>query len=195
MNYTLPYYGKKGTIKSIEETDKNYEVNRYGMNKNDTYQLKVKKNKINEELLVENYYNDLKNYLTEQKDKYDKYNKDNKNKVNQTKLNVLKLTGIILIGSSIPLLQTYGTPGYIGVALDIISIPIVIEILKLTIKEKKQNNRTKFINKYDELKHRLRIYNENNSKSLELTKYSSLISNNKEPKRDINKKLERKKVA
>ena len=195
MNYTLPYYGKKGTIKSIEETDKNYEVNRYGMNKNDTYQLKVKKNKINEELLVENYYNDVKNYLTEQKDKYDKYNKDNKNKVNQVKLNVLKLTGIILIGSSIPLLQTYGTPRYIGVALDIISIPIVIEILKLTIKEKKQNNRTKFINKYDELKHRLRIYNENNSKSLELTKYSSLISNNKEPKRDINKKLERKKVA
>ena len=165
------------------------------MNKNDTYQLKVKKNKINEELLVENYYNDVKNYLTEQKDKYDKYNKDNKNKVNQVKLNVLKLTGIILIGSSIPLLQTYGTPRYIGVALDIISIPIVIEILKLTIKEKKQNNRTKFINKYDELKHRLRIYNENNSKSLELTKYSSLISNNKEPKRDINKKLERKKVA
>ena len=27
MNYTLPYYGKKGTIKSIEETNKNYEVN------------------------------------------------------------------------------------------------------------------------------------------------------------------------
>ena len=38
-------------------------------------------------------------------------------------------------------------------------------------------------------------YTEKETKSLDLTKYSTVMKDDKEPKRDINKKLERKKVA
>ncbi len=194
MNYTLPYYGKKGTIKNIEEKEKNYQVTRYGMNKSNTYQLQVKKNKQNEELLIENYYNDLLEYLNVNKNKYNNY-KQNNNKIKSSTINLLKITGIVMIATSIPLIQSYETAGYIGIALDILSIPVIAGIIKLSIEEKKQNKRTDFINKYDELKHKLKIYTEKETKSLDLTKYSTVMKDDKEPKRDINKKLERKKVA
>lgn len=190
MNYTLPYYGKKGTISKIEESEKSYQVYRYGMNKKDKYILEVPRSQKNKELLINNYYNDLYNYLNVNKEKYEQYKNTNHKK--HINLNLLKLIGIVMLSSSIPLLQTYDILGYIGIALDILSIPVVISVVKLSIDEKKMENQNKFIEKYDKLQHRLRIYNEKQEKSHELTKYNGLVKENKEPERDINKKLKLK---
>ena len=191
MNYTLPYYGKKGTISKIEENKKYYQVYRYGINKNDKYLLEVPKTAKNKELLINNYYNDIKEYLDQNNDKYKEYSKDKGKKVKG--LNLLKLSGILMLGSSVPLLKTYNTLGYLGIALDALSIPVVIGAIKLSIDDKKLETKNKFINKYEELNEKLKLYNESEAKVLEKTQYSKVKKENKTPKRDINKKLQRKK--
>ena len=193
MNYTLPYYEKKGTISKIEEREKKYIVYRYGMSEKDIYILEVPKNIKNNELLLNNYYSDLKNYLNLNKEKYEQY-KNTKYKKHPN-LNLLKIIAIVMLSSSIPLLQTYDILGYVGIALDILSIPVVISVIKLSIDEKKKEKNIKFIKKYNELQHKLRLYNEKQEKSYKITKYSELTKDAKEPKRDINKKLIRKKAA
>ena len=193
MNYTLPYYGIKGTIYKIEERENYYTVYRYGMSEKDIYILEVPKNIKNNELLLNNYYSDLKNYLNLNKEKYEQY-KNTKYKKHPN-LNLLKIIAIVMLSSSIPLLQTYDILGYIGIALDILSIPVVISVIKLSIDEKKKEKNIKFIKKYNELQHKLRLYNEKQEKSYKITKYSELTKDAKEPKRDINKKLIRKKAA
>ena len=193
MNYTLPYYGIKGTIYKIEERENYYTVYRYGMSEKDIYILEVPKNIKNNELLLNNYYSDLKNYLNLNKEKYEQY-KNTKYKKHPN-LNLLKIIAIVMLSSSIPLLQTYDILGYVGIALDILSIPVVISVIKLSIDEKKKEKNIKFIKKYNELQHKLRLYNEKQEKSYKITKYSELTKDAKEPKRDINKKLIRKKAA
>ena len=193
MNYTLPYYGIKGTIYKIEERENYYTVYRYGMSEKDIYILEVPKNIKNNELLLNNYYSDLKNYLNANKEKYEQY-KNTKYKKHPN-LNLLKIIAIVMLSSSIPLLQTYDILGYVGIALDILSIPVVISVIKLSIDEKKKEKNIKFIKKYNELQHKLRLYNEKQEKSYKITKYSELTKDAKEPKRDINKKLIRKKAA
>ena len=94
MNYTLPYYGKKGTIAKIEEDKKFYKVYRYGINKKDKYILEVPKNNLNKELLLNNYYNDLEDYLRLNKDKYKEYSKTKNKKVRG--LNILKISAATL---------------------------------------------------------------------------------------------------
>ena len=82
MNYTLPYYGKKGTIAKIDENKRFYLVSRYGTNKKEKYILEVPKTSLNKELLMQNYYNDLNEYLIISKDKYNEYYKSKDNKTN-----------------------------------------------------------------------------------------------------------------
>ena len=193
MKYTLPYYGIKGTISEIKESENYYTVYRYGMSEKDIYILEVPKNIKNNELLLNNYYSDLKNYLNENKEKYEQYK--NKKYKKHPNLNLLKIIAIVMLSSSIPLLQTYNILGYVGIALDILSIPVVISVIKLSIDEKKKEKNIKFIKKYNELQHKLRLHNESLEKSHEITKYSELTKDAKEPKRDINKILIRKKAA
>lgn len=196
MNYSLPFYGKKGTISNIEETDKNYLVHRYDITGKENLTLKVPKNAKNYNLLLENYYTDLKDYLITNNNKYE-YCKKNKakNKVKVKTIIYLKLASIALIAVSLPLLSTQSTLGYIGVALDVLAIPTIISSFKLSIKERNSEKSANFINKYNELEHRLRIYNENKSRTVSLTKYSGVKTNDKEPKRDLRKVLEKKKVS
>lgn len=196
MNYTLPYYGKKGTISNIKENERYYQTERYGLNKKETYILNVPKNKKNEELIIKNYYDDLKEYLNINKEKYNIYKeKRSKTKINSLKTNILKLSSITMIAISIPLLLTHDIRGYIGITLDILSIPIIITSIKNSINERQDKKRKQFINKYNDLEHRLRIYNEKKSKNKTLTQYTSLKTYNKEPIRDLNKKLELKKAS
>ena len=196
MNYSLPFYGKKGTISNIEETDKNYVVYRYDFTGKDSLVLEVPKNTKNYNLLLENYYTDLKDYLITNNNKYE-YCKRTRlnNKVKEKTIISLKIISIALITASLPLIATQGTLGYIGVTLDALAIPAIISSVNLSLKENNIKKKTNFINKYNELEHRLRIYNKGKSKTVSLTKYSELKIDNKEPKRDLKKILEKKKVS
>ena len=196
MNYSLPFYGKKGTISNIKENEKSYIVNRYDITGKENLTLEVPKNNKNYNLLIENYYTDLKDYLITNNNKYEYYRKSkSKNKVNANTIIYLKVASIALIIASLPLLRTQNTLGYLGIALDAIALPAIISSINLSIKEKNNEKRSQFINKYNELEHRLRIHNENKAKTISLTKYSEVKTNDKEPKRDLKMILEKKKVS
>ena len=196
MNYSLPFYGKKGTISTIKENNNNYIVNCYDFTGKDNIVLEVPKNNRNYNQLIDNYYKDLKEYLKANNNKYEYYNQTKKeNKTNKKTITLLKLISIAAIALSIPLLSTHEELGYIGITLNAISIPLLVSSINLTTKARKEEKKKKFINKYNELEHRLRIYNENKVKSYDQTKYMGVKSYEKEPKRDLNKILEKKKVS
>ncbi len=196
MNYNLPFYGKKGTISSIEENDKNYIVHRYDITGKENLTLEVPKNTKNYNKLVENYYIDLKDYLITNNNKYEYFKRTKAmNKVKASTIIYSKIASIALIAGSLPLVANQGTLGYLGITLDAIAIPVIISSVRLSIKENNNEKKARFINKYNELAHRLIIYNEGKSRNISLTKYSEVKTDNKEPKRDLRKILEKKKVS
>ena len=196
MNYNLPFYGKKGTISSIKEDNRNYIVNRYDFTGKPDIVLEVPKNNTNYEMLIDNYYTDLKDYLITNNNKYEYYKKTRSNKkIDNKTANLLKVGSIAALAISIPLLNTHEALGYLGITLDVIAIPLLISSIKIDIQKKEDKKKTNFINKYNELEHRLRIYNEGKTKSITKTTYNGVKSNERTPKRDLRKVLERKKAA
>ena len=196
MDYSLPFFEKKGTICNIIEEDKNYIVYRYDTN-GKKITLKVPKNSKNYNLLLENYYTDLKDYLDTNNNKYECYKKENLNKIKNSKITLLKLVSILLLVASISLLATSGLLEYIGFILAIVSVPTIISSIAISAKEKDRENKLQFINKYNELENKLKIYNGSKNKTIKLTQYTGLNPNNRNPKIDLKKVkvLETKRTA
>lgn len=63
LNLSLPFYGKRGSISKIFETEKNYSVTKYGINGKEELSLIIPKKYKNYVGLMQNYYQDLKGYL------------------------------------------------------------------------------------------------------------------------------------
>lgn len=193
MNMQLESFGKKGTIKKIETGDKHYIVYQYGAVRNEETITYVPKNQENYELLVENYYKDLKEYLDYNKDKYETYQKTRlKKKINPNVINLLNIAGIILIGTSIPMLLTTGTLLYLGMSLDLIAIPLLIKSANLSMKEKENNKKETFLKKYRDRENRLRTYNQEKNKCHTETNYKG-IDKNLSPNKVIDLNIARKK--
>lgn len=196
MNLSLPFYGQKGTISRIQEEDKYFLVYRYDINGKENFITKIAKTTKNYNLLLENYYSDLKDYLSKYGYKYEEYKMTRlKKKINMNLVNLLKLTAIIMITSSIPLLLTHEALGYLGVVLDVLSIPVLVTSINLSLKDSDDKRKAEFINKYNDLEHRLRIYNDNKEKTINLTKYKGLKTSIKEPERDLTLIKEMKKAS
>lgn len=197
MNLSLPFYEKKGTISRIEEQDKNYKVYRYGINKKEITIFMVPKNNKNYNLLRENYYNDLKDYLVKYANKYESYKITRlKKKIDMNLVSILTSISIIMLVSSIPLLLTYESLGYIGVLLEILSIPILITTTDLRLKNSNDKKKAEFIKKYNQLEEQLRIYNKDKTKKNNKTTFKGIKnSNTKDPVIDLVLTKEKKKVA
>lgn len=196
MNFSLPFYGKKGTISKIQEQDKYYIVSRYDINGKEGFVTKVAKTTKNYNLLLENYYSDLKDYLVKYGNRYEEYKMTRLNKkINMNLVNLLKLVAIIMITSSIPLLLTHEALGYLGVVLDVLSIPTLVTSINLSLKDSNDKKKAEFINKYNELEHRLIMYNDNKEKTVNLTKYKGLKTDIKDPERDLTLIKEMKKAS
>ena len=127
MNFKLPFYGKKGTIKDIKEEQKYYVVYRYGLSEKEESIFYVPKNDNNLSLLMNNYNNDLKEYLDLNADKYDTYKQTRlKKAINKNSLKALYGISGAMILSSIPLFSTHEAIGFVGVLLDTIAIPTIV---------------------------------------------------------------------
>lgn len=171
----LPFYGKRGTIASIEELDKYYLVKYYELDgKLYKQNLHIKKTSKNKEKLLENYYNCSEEYLNLEntKEKYTSLKeeeKKNQNPLLSKKLVAILLSISILVGitplaSSIVLnsglLWTIGKYTLvIGAAFSTASI--------ISLKNIKENqDSTSFIKNYENLKKDLELYNEEKAKAL-----------------------------
>ncbi|MEE3342959.1 MAG: hypothetical protein VZS44_02595 [Bacilli bacterium] len=152
MNFKLPFYGKKGTIKDIKEDTKYYLVYRYDTSKDKDILFYVPKNEKNLNRLLDNYYNDLKGYLENSSEKYETLKQNRMKKVINTD-NIKLMLGIStsLILLSIPLINTHETIGFVGVVLDTLAIPTTSYAISELIKNYKDQKNAKFINNYKKL--------------------------------------------
>lgn len=171
----LPFYGKRGTIASIEELEKYYLVKLYELDgKLYKQNLHIKKTSKNKEKLLENYYNCSEEYLNLEntKEKYTSLKeeeKKNQNPLLNKKLVAILLSVSILVGitplaSSIVLnsglLWTIGKYTLvIGAAFSTASI--------ISLKNIKENRDSmSFTKNYENLKKDLELYNEEKDREL-----------------------------
>lgn len=198
MNFKLPYYDKKGTIKDIVEVEEDgieyYLVYRYGGNeKEEVLPQKVSKKPKNYNYLCENYYNDLKEYLTQNSAKYETYKHTKpKRSINENLINILKASAIIMNGASIPFLLNSSYLFFIGITLNTLSLPFLLTSINLSAKETANKKKNNFINQYDKLEHKLRLHKQELKEVKKETRYNGLTS---VPSRTRDLTMTKKKVA
>lgn len=197
MNLSLPFYGTKGTIKNIVETDKSYTVYRYDLDGKANIVSSVPKNIKNYSLLIENYYNDLKGYLEVYSNRYEGYRISSLNRKNNSVLiNLLMVLSVVMIGTSIPMLLSFQTLGVFGVVLDVLSIPLLVTSVGLSLKELDDKKKKEFIENYQKFEYRYKLYDDERVKQNIKTKYTGLQkSENNNKVIDLNLVKELKKVA
>ena len=183
MNFKIPFYGKKGTIKDIKEDTKFYKVYRYGLSEKEENIFYVPKNDGNLEALLDNYYSDLKGYLDANADKYETYKKSRLNK--KVNLNTVKaMIGVsgLLILSSIPLFNTHEPIGFVGVLLDTVAIPTALYSVNEIVNKKKDEKKARYITKYNQFQHKYQTGIEKHEKEKEKTTYKGVVINDKDKK-------------
>lgn len=177
MNFKLPFYGKKGTIKDIKEDEKYYIVYRYGLTNQEESIFYVPKNDNNLLLLMNNYNNDLKEYLEINSNKYETYKQTRlKKDINKNSLKILFAISGFMILSSIALFGTHEPIGFVGVILDTIAIPTTIYATSEMIKKRKDEQKEKFIKSYNKMNHKYKIGVKEYIKEKEETKYKGIIT-------------------
>lgn len=196
MNFELPDFGKKN-IKCIDFNSDNHNiiVYRYGMKKGEEIIQKIPKKRNNEQDLINSFYKEMKDYLDTNVAKYESYNYTKlKKKLNKNLIKSLIFASIVMMGSSIPLLSTYGSLGFLGITLDVIALPTFIAGINLSTKQKNDDRKEKFIKEYEEIYNRYRVCANNDIKTIKPTEYRGISNDNANDKiYNINKKRELKK--
>jgi len=162
MGMKLPFYGKRGSIASIEEEKTNYQVATYDIDGNlNDFILNIKKTKKNENELVSLFYAEMDEYLRFNKDKYDSLVKSGSKKYLNTKLVkmllfVAVLVGIMPIGIGIILANSILFDiGMVSFVIGSVSSTASIIVLE---KLKKHNSNIDFVRDYANLLHDYNIF-------------------------------------
>ncbi len=188
LELKLPFFGKRGTIKSIKETKNVYEVSRYGISEK---QIVPKKQK-NLQGLINNYHEDTKKYLESNYNKYSSYkniinerkrNGKYKGKIDINKIKAVLLTSTIGAGLSaitlLALLPSTSILVYLDMsilALSLATISASSNILANHLKDKKKDT---FISKYNDYQKEVNEYNLNKNKIKNIpTKYRGINKEN-----------------
>ena len=154
----LPFYGKRGSIAEIIETDNTYDVSTYNNEGKSNITSRVKKTKSNLKAIMSNYYKDTDEYLRTNRDKYDiaSYEKN----TDYPNTNIIKGSFIIssaLVTTAIPISALTGMAGVTVYSLAI-GTPFFVASYKVLKKIDKQNKKNNFMNEYKELNTKYRKY-------------------------------------
>ena len=178
----IPFYGKRGSIAEIKESDKTYDLSTYDIDgKINNYISKIKKSYENKNAILNNFYEDTYEYLKMYKDKYD--NASYKKNINfpSTKIieNIFIASGVLTI-SAIPVALLTDIYGIIGYSLAI-GVPFLVASYTVLNKIDKQNKRKRFVNEYAELNNIYRNYeNYKNQKDKIKAREITPVNRNKE---------------
>ena len=178
----IPFYGKRGSIAEIKESDKTYDLSTYDIDgKINNYISKIKKTYENKNAILNNFYEDTYEYLKMYKDKYD--NASYKKNINfpSTKIieNIFIASGVLTI-SAIPVALLTDIYGIIGYSLAI-GVPFLVASYTVLNKIDKQNKRKRFVNEYAELNNIYRNYeNYKNQKDKIKAREITPVNRNKE---------------
>ena len=189
MNFKIPFYGKKGTIKDIKEDAKYYIVYRYGLSEDEEIVFYVPKNDNNLSLLMDNYNSDLKGYLDMNANKYETFKKTRLNrKINMNTVKAMLAVSSVMLLSSIPLINTHEEIGFFGVILDTIAIPTVIYAAGEFVKKIDDDKKAKFVNSYNQMNHKYKNNIKRYNQEKDETKYKGLANDeSKKPVVDLTK--------
>lgn len=194
----LPYYGKKGTIHRVEETDYNYIYTVYNddgsIDKNK--RIVPKRKGKNLSCIEKQYYNDLKKYLEYTNHEYMNCKHDRLRKyVNKKHITIGIIVSMSMMAISIPIwfssIQVLCYIGAIMEATSMLSLYITIN-LKNTIE--KDDKKKVFIEQYNHYQESLIEYNQQKAKNKQnmktqytevSSKTSSLIDDKPKQKRLI----------
>ena len=183
-NKTLPFAGKKGTIKEIKEDGKYFIVERWGATeKDETTTLYVPNTEENYNALNKEYTDSLKACINKNSSKYEIYCRDIKTKRYSYKsLCSVMAASLLMVGLSVPLLLTNDIRGLIGVQLSVYSLMAFGIATRFFIENKIEDRKKKFISeheeKLDECNHL--IEKTKNREFTEKTHYS-VLENDKNP--------------
>ena len=183
LNKSLPFYGRKGSINELKETEKNYNVSTYNIEgKKNQNTMIIKKTTQNKNELLKSYYKDVKEYLKTNNEKY-----ENAIHIKDIDFPNTKLIEIIFI-LSIVLAIAPLTTALIGMTSLMtaiyslaVGIPFSIAATIILKKIEKQDKKNKFIKEYSNLnKEYVTFYSEN--KNVKNTKSQEIkpINRNKE---------------
>ena len=165
INLSLPFYGKRGSISKIIETEKNYSVTKYGITGKEELELVIPKKYKNYVGLMQNYYQDLKCYL---ESTYNYY-LECKNTRLKKKMNIKNIqlgTYISVAGFALGSILMTGflsatiteTIAYIGLVIMASSISGFCATRNLTKEYKKDKQKAEFIEKFNTLNRSLENY-------------------------------------
>ena len=152
-NKTLPFSGKKGTIKEIKEDGKYFIVERWGATEKDkTTTLYVPNTEENYNALNKEYTDSLRMYINNNKNKYEIYCRDIKTKRYSYKsLYSVMAVSLLIIGLSVPLLFTNDIRGLIGIQLSFYSFMAFSIASRFFVENKIEDRKKKFISEHEEI--------------------------------------------
>lgn len=190
ISLKVPYY-EPGRIAEIHEQDNKYIVDRYDIDGKPSKIFYINKNKKNIEALLTNYYEDLKEYLNRNREKYVVSKENIYNKISYME-NFKNIKLLFAFLATIPILGAIidsNSIMFIGLGLELIFIPAFVVLdrySKLYKTEKEKNN---FATEYANYNKSLELYTKTKKKGIKPTKYSEVA---KTP-RDIKEKISIKK--
>lgn len=154
----LPFYGKRGSIAEIKETEKTYDVSTYNNDGKASITSKVKKTNSNLKALINNYHKDTDEYLRTNREKYDiaSYEKNTEYPSAKT-IKAAFITSAVLVSTAMPISALTGMAGVTVYSL-VIGTPFFIASYKVLKKIDKQNKKNSFINEYKRLNKEYRKY-------------------------------------
>ena len=197
-NKTLPFSGKKGTIKEIKEDGKKFIVERWGATpEDDTTILYVPNTEENYNALNKEYTDSLKACINKNSNKYEIYCRDIKTKRYSYKsLYYVMAASLLIIGASIPLLLTNDIRGLIGVQLSVYSFMAFGIATRFFIENKIEDRKKKFISEHEEKKNEYK-YLEEKTKKREITErtHYSVLEKDKNPVIEYDKVKVREKTV
>lgn len=192
--YTGPFYGKRGSISKIIETEKTFITTRYGLDGKEEEAITTttpNKNK-NKNRIFKECHQDLKNYLEINYDNYlSNTKKRAKKNINIKKIVIATIISVAILPVSVFLTMTMtGTISYIGVigiALSLTSLCAEIDFAKAYFNDKKCS---KVITEYKSYEKKLNALNialaqaKSNKKN---TTYSNIPNQTKDKIIDLEK--------
>ena len=188
-NKTLPFSGKKGTIKEIKEDGKKFIVERWGATpEDDTTILYVPNTEENYNALNKEYTDSLKACINKNSNKYEIYCRDIKTKRYSYKsLYYVMAASLLIIGASIPLLLTNDIRGLIGVQLSVYSFMAFGIATRFFIENKIEARKKKFISEHEEIVNECNhLENTRNREITDRKTHYSTLKSDKNPVKENN---------
>ena len=192
--YTGPFYGRRGSICKIIETEKTFITTRYGLNGQEEAAITTitpNKNK-NKNRIFKECHQDLKNYLEINYDNYLSYTKKRAKKdIDIKKIAIATLLSIAILPISVFITMTMtGAISYIGVvgiALSLTTLCAEIDFAKAYFKDKKYSKKINEYKSYEKKLNNLNISLAQTKDNKKNTTYSNISNQSKDKIIDLEK--------